>query len=166
MDDPHDAYTFFVVYNDRIVRERMSLFDSHDSGFNPSIFAYDDRHDVWENDTAWRDASDRFWYRRFYQETRTGQLMVLRSDAPELYHLPEGRWTARELLDELTTLRNDFSTSWPLLVIWLGSPVLAISWISRADNWIVSSIKVGISLLVGVAFYGGIKFLRYRRRFQ
>ena len=32
-----------------------------------------------------------FLYRKFYRETETGQLTVLREDAP-VYHYPEGRW--------------------------------------------------------------------------
>lgn len=31
-------------------------------------------------------------YAKFYQETRRGQLMVLRSDEPKLHHYSEGRW--------------------------------------------------------------------------
>jgi hypothetical protein len=34
---------------------------------------------------AWKDARTRFWYRKFYTETRSGQLMVLRSDQPAIF---------------------------------------------------------------------------------
>ncbi len=36
----------------------------------------------WSRSESWREANERFWYRKFYQEMRTGQLMVLRPDEP------------------------------------------------------------------------------------
>lgn len=94
-DDPHDSYSFFAVHKGNIVRERMAFNDYRDSGFDPSIFkAGDDTSPIWFCENEWEAAHARFWYRKFYQETLTGQLMVLREDAPELYHYPEGRWRA------------------------------------------------------------------------
>jgi len=97
-DDPHDSYScFFVVHRDKIIRERFSFSDRSGSGFDPTIFTVDDSEPIWSHDLAWRDARIRFWYRKFYTETRTGQLMVLRSDGPELYHYAEGRRTGGDL---------------------------------------------------------------------
>lgn len=92
-------YSFFVVHNAGIVRDAVSFFGdsaiSHDSGFTPSVFTADGDGDFerWSLTLERRSvARDRFWYRKFYQETRAGQLMVLRPDQPELHHFPEGRW--------------------------------------------------------------------------
>jgi hypothetical protein len=67
----------------------FSDYDSYDYarfGFDPSIFRVADSFkSTWRNDAAWEDARIRFWYRKFYSETRRGQLMVLRDDASALY---------------------------------------------------------------------------------
>jgi|SRR5579872_107771 len=86
LDDPHERYSFFVVYDDKIVRERISFSDYDESGFDPAIFKSEDSGWIWLNDSDWWEATTRFWYRKFYGETRTGQLMVLRPDEPILYH--------------------------------------------------------------------------------
>jgi len=41
---------------------------------------------VWGDEADWDEANTRYWYRRFYTETRTGQLMALRSDDPRLFY--------------------------------------------------------------------------------
>jgi hypothetical protein len=79
---------FFVVHKDKIVHEFVSFAGHRESGFDPSVFtAADSWRSTWSA-AAWV----RFWYRKFYQETQTGQVMVLRGDEPELYHFPQGRW--------------------------------------------------------------------------
>jgi hypothetical protein len=84
-DDPQVSYSFFVVDDGKIVRDGVTFFDHHGSGFDPKVF---DRMDyskpVW-SEAAWADASAKYWYRKFYSETRTGQLMLLRSDKPTLF---------------------------------------------------------------------------------
>jgi len=79
-----ERYSFFVVYDDRIVRESVSFFDYPGNGFDPSLFgAEDDSLSLgWSSEAACRKARTKFWYRKFYMETREGQLMVLRK--PEL----------------------------------------------------------------------------------
>jgi hypothetical protein len=94
MDEPHDAYDFFIVYDNKIVRERVSFSKFYESGFDPSIFtAADGSEPTWSDEKEWEEARVRFWYRKFYQETERGQLMVLRPDEPKLHHFPEGRLT-------------------------------------------------------------------------
>jgi len=105
--DNEDWHSFFVVRDDNIVRERVVFGDDRrsyvhagQSGFTPSIFIADgDGDDDPEADVSWlwrrenwRVAEDRFWYRKFYQETKTGQMMVLRPDRPKLHHFPDSRW--------------------------------------------------------------------------
>jgi len=84
--EPDEMYSFFVVSGDRIVREAVSFFDNFYSGFDPDIFKpAGDSDFLWSNEADWLEARTRFWYRKFYSETRTGQLMVLRPDEPILY---------------------------------------------------------------------------------
>lgn len=93
MDEPMDAHHFFVVHESRIVRERVSFVVGNDSGFDPSVFESEEpTEDRWENETEWWEARLWLWYRKFYQDTRTGQLMVLRPDKPTLHYYSEGRW--------------------------------------------------------------------------
>jgi len=105
-DDPYEMYSFFIVHGDAIIRERFSFIDrlsngrDSSNGFDPTIFSSGgdlncfpdggDSDPIWFRDEGWKAAQLRFWYRRFYQETRIGQLMALRSDEPALYHYPEG----------------------------------------------------------------------------
>jgi hypothetical protein len=89
-DEPHASYEFFVTSGNRIVRERCLFFDARGNGFDPTVFVADDSETSWSNDKFWKDAQVRHWYRKFYTETEIGRLMVLRSDAPKLFHYPEG----------------------------------------------------------------------------
>lgn len=92
-------YHFFIVANDKIVLEDAWLRDSPDSGFDPEMFSI-----------AGDEAEAPFWYRKFYRETRTGQLMVLRPDKPELFHYAEGRTpNALGLANMQAALNYDFS---------------------------------------------------------
>jgi hypothetical protein len=92
-DEPHSVYTFFVAHGRTIVREAVSFSRMLGNGFEPSVFA-----DVFDSPDRgiWAGPRDeavvRHWYRKFYQETETGQLHRLRNDSPPLFHYPEGRW--------------------------------------------------------------------------
>jgi hypothetical protein len=86
-DDLMASYKFFVVHKNAIVREQVSFCDYSDSGFDPSIFeSNEESRPIWMNEPEWDEAWARYWYRKFYTETQTGQLMVLRPDAPILFH--------------------------------------------------------------------------------
>jgi hypothetical protein len=159
------TYSFFLVHNQKIVRERMSFINSRDSGFDPSVFKelyrYDahrkevvareaaveesrtipemlfvwmdrlfgaglDRDDPWFVEDGWVDAEVRFWYRKFYQETQTGQIIVLRSDEP-LYYYPEGRWRPDVALRLLQNqLRKTNSAVW--LLVFLAMVAVILLW--------------------------------------
>jgi hypothetical protein len=125
-DDPHESYSFFVVDNDRIVKERISFSDYHGSEFDPSLFKVDNEScPIWSGDEGRREGSIRFWYRKFYRETRAGQLMVLRSDEPELYHYPEGRWRPDLALGFLQDrLSKIYSLLWILVLLALLALIL------------------------------------------
>lgn len=93
MDEPHEMYSFFVVDDEKIVRERVLFSDYFHNGFDPSIFVTYDDQPMWNDEEAWDRASDLYWYRKFCSETRTGQVMSLRSDNPELLSLANGSQT-------------------------------------------------------------------------
>lgn len=90
--EPDTCYSFFVVSDNKIVEERVCFFERSGAEFDPSIFEdYGSIDPTWSDERHWEAASDAFWYRKFYTETRTGQLMVLRPDKPKLHYFPEGR---------------------------------------------------------------------------
>jgi hypothetical protein len=116
--DPTTSYSFFVIHEDRIVRERVSFLDFHNSGFDPAVFDSGDDSDDSNWDLAWAA----YWYRRFYRETRVGQLMVLRPDMPALHYYPEGRpWHKLEgavsSVDDLRRVRA---------LLWVAVSLLAL----------------------------------------
>jgi hypothetical protein len=65
----------------------------------PVLKREQDDDPIWHSPLYFADASDIYWYRRFYTETLTGQLMVLRTDEPTLYHFerPKVRDTAKDV---------------------------------------------------------------------
>ncbi len=91
-EDPQTSYGFFLVAQDKIIDEHFTLSDWHNNGFDPAILSGYQSGPTWFHEPHWDEANDRFWYRKFYTETRTGQLMVLRPDEPTLFHYPEGRY--------------------------------------------------------------------------
>lgn len=81
--EPKKQYLFFVVSNDAIVRENISFVDSPASGFDPSVFeSLEGAEEFWFNESQLEEAQSAYWYRKFSQETRTGQLMLLRPGKP------------------------------------------------------------------------------------
>ncbi|SRR5712692_1902711 len=129
-DDPHKRYSFFVVHEDRIVRESVSFSDYHESGFDPDIFTSHDQSDaIWSNEKAWDGANARYWYRKFYTETRIGQLMLLRDDEPKLYDYQRhpgpdmAVLLSQKMLNSLTKIH---ALLWVLIV--LGGLILMRLW--------------------------------------
>ena len=126
--DPHEMYFFFVVAKDKIVRERVGFSDYHDSGFDPRILETRDYKDmIWADEADWDEANTRYWYRRFYTETRTGQLMALRPDRPQLYHY-EG--TGPDMMGAIGVLQHSLLRI--KLVLWI---LVIISVISLVIHW-------------------------------
>jgi hypothetical protein len=81
--DADEMYEFFVVHDGKIVRERFSCMHVY-----PRVlvkYKVDDEP-IWHSEPYGHQAWETYWYRRFYTETLTGQLMVLRPDEPTLYH--------------------------------------------------------------------------------
>jgi hypothetical protein len=121
MEEPNDIYSFFVVYGEQIVREQVQFSDNPRSGFDPSVFdARDDREPLYSNQTARYEADTRFWYRKFYTETRTGQVMVLRHDHPRLYDYEKHRSapdSASILENAINLLKKMHMLMWVLIAL-------------------------------------------------
>jgi hypothetical protein len=115
--EPGDVYFFFVVHNGLIVEERAAFFDDFKSGFDPSIFEIArDKEPVWRANPYWKEAEIAYWYRKFYQETRTGQLMVLRPDEPTLYYFPERRYTIARRIDNAVVMLSEIRVTLRLVL--------------------------------------------------
>ena len=142
-EDFHSVYSFFVVSDDRIVRETVSLSDYHQNGFDPTILEAEDKsNSIWSNDADWREARTRYWYSKFYTETRTGQLMVLRPDEPILYHYqrPQTRNIVREL--RFVTLLKIYR------LLWVALPLLvALAFPGLKEYMAIAAAVLGASFL-------------------
>jgi hypothetical protein len=92
LDEYSVTHSFFVTCGNKTALERVTFSDHRDSGFNPDVFDPPDYRGDYTEHPVWNEAWIRHYYRSFYRETITGQLMVLRPDEPALYYFPEGRW--------------------------------------------------------------------------
>jgi hypothetical protein len=94
--DAVTCYTFFLVCDGKIAWESVSIFrDPGDSEFNPAVFKEPNQglDWIWVKDSYRGRAETAFWYRKFYIETKAGQLMLLRPDQPVTYFFyPEDKW--------------------------------------------------------------------------
>lgn len=112
--DADESYTFFAVCDGKIIDE-----SSRFNALEPLILKRQQDDDpIWHShphlDAAWES----YLYRKFYTETVTGQLTVLRPDEPILYHFERpSRDKLRDL--ELVTLVKIYRLLWvaiPMLV--------------------------------------------------
>ena len=142
-DDLMARYTFFAVHREAIVREDVSFTDYADSGFDPSVFeANEDSRPIWRNHPEWDKAWVRYCYRKFYTQTRTGQLMVLRPDEPILFHYerPQIRNPAQEI---------QFATQLKIYrLLWVAMPLLvALAFPSLKDYMAIAAAALGANFL-------------------
>lgn len=113
--DADESHTFFVVYDNKVVSE-----SSHFSSEEPLVLKRSvEDEPVWHSHPYFDEAFEIYWYRKFYTETLTGQLMVLRPDEPILYHFerPQTRNIERDI--QFVTQVKIYSLLWialPLLV--------------------------------------------------
>ena len=135
--DPHESYHFFIVYENSIIDESRRFSRHSNSGFVPNAFQLVSEDDnPWNHAGDWREAENRYWYRKFYRETMTGQLMVLRPDEPQLFYYPEGR-------QGMSTNEREFSEDIPSNVPVGTDKLIELESISRR-------LQVIIWLLVGI----------------
>lgn len=96
--DADESYRFFAVFDSKVVMESCSF-----SWLEPLILKREpETEPIWHTHRYFDEAVDRYWYRKFYTETMTGQLMVLRPDEPILYFYDRPR--QRDILRELQTV--------------------------------------------------------------
>lgn len=80
-----DIYRFFIVHKNSIVREHVGLADYPRSGFDPGLFQKPSEYPpIWADESSEEDARAGYWYKRFYTETKTGQMYML-STRPRPY---------------------------------------------------------------------------------
>lgn len=105
-----ERFIFFVVHEDRIVLEAFELSSLCDDFFDPTILkpmfekedwardAEDEAGDAEDDEemTPGQKTAQRWWYRRFYTETRTGQMRVFWGDPLFNYVPPERLETERD----------------------------------------------------------------------
>jgi hypothetical protein len=97
---------------------------------------------IWRSNQYFDEAFERYWYRRFYTETVTGQLMVLRPDEPILYYYE--RPAVRDLEHELrsVTLLKMYR------LLWISVPLLiAIAFPLIRDYMAIAAGVLGVELL-------------------
>jgi hypothetical protein len=121
-----DIYRFFVVWKGGIVDGAALFHDSNPgskgsetSSLDPLMF--EGPHEpvtvrAAKDDVAW----SRYWYRKFYTETMTGQLMVLRGDNRSLFHYNGGGSTPESLrlYQQIRTLLIWIAAVLTLLALW------------------------------------------------
>jgi hypothetical protein len=105
-------HKFFVVHDGKIVSEYFSL----GQGYPRVLAIHKDNEPIWHS-WPYRDtASEIYWYRKFYTDTLTGQLMVLRPDEPALFHYARaGRDLTRDV--EFVTLIKGYRLLWVAVVL-------------------------------------------------
>jgi hypothetical protein len=130
VDDPHEHYKFFVVYDNKIVKESVFFSDYSGSEFDPSVFQpKKDMPPNWKSDEGWLEAHKRFWYRKFYTETQTGQFMTLRSDEPPLYdYQPKRPSETADFLSQNVKLLRSIRTALVILVSMVALLILIQIW--------------------------------------
>jgi hypothetical protein len=93
--DADESHKFFAIYDSKVILESCSF-----NAEEPLILKRNvDKETVWNSHEYFDEAFEIYSYRKFYSETMTGQLMVLRPDEPILYHFerPQARNIEREI---------------------------------------------------------------------
>ena len=136
--DADESYRFFAVFDSKVVMESCSF-----SWLEPLILKREpDSEPIWHTRQYFDEALDRYWYRKFYTETMTGQLMVLRPDEPILYFY--GRPQTRDVLRELQTV----ALVKMYRLLWVAMPLLvAIVFPSIRDYMAVAAVILGLDVL-------------------
>lgn len=82
--DGDEVHAFFAVHKDQVVMDSC-----HFGSDDPLILKQEKDDDpIWHSHRHFDEALVQYWYGRFYTETMTGKLMVLRPDEPALYYFP------------------------------------------------------------------------------
>lgn len=115
--DADEAYSFFAVYQGKIIDE-----DCHFNAEEPLMLIQKrDDDPIWHSQPHFDEAWKRYCYRKFYTETVTGQLMVLRPDDPILFYFTRSQPQGYDPLRQAgyVTLVKTYHLLWaaiPLLI--------------------------------------------------
>lgn len=119
-----EEFQFFVVVGDTIVQDSLELSSLCEQDIDNNVLK-----PAWYlNDGSWKtpgqDTGLRWWYRKFYTETKAGQFMILRTDAPRIFHYepPEHRETA----NARHLAQMALATSWIAVAVSIAVAVLVL----------------------------------------
>jgi hypothetical protein len=111
-----------VVNHNDIVEERFVIsapsWSDGDAGVLKPTY---DTEPIWRSQRFQTQSVTKWWYRKFYEETRTGQFMVLRDDA-QLFHYesPRNQQTMIVQLSQETARRQRTTNRLLGLVLAIG----------------------------------------------
>jgi hypothetical protein len=112
--DADESYSFFAVHRGKIIDESW-----HVNSEEPAILKLTekDSEPIWHSHPCVDAAWEIYIYRKFYTDTVTGQLMVLRPDGPILYHYdrPQERDPVRDL--QTVTLVKTYRLVWVVVML-------------------------------------------------
>lgn len=120
--DADECHVFFAVWGERVVLESCNF-----SSEEPLILKLDKEDDpIWHSHPYFNEALVHYWYNRFYTETITGKLMVLRPDEPLLYYheRPSTRDTAKDVA--FVTLIKTYRLLWVAVALLVAIAFPAI----------------------------------------
>jgi hypothetical protein len=120
--DADECHVFFVVYGDKIVLESC-----HFSSEEPLILKQDKEDDpIWHSHPYFNAALVNYWYNKFYTETMTGKLVVLRPDEPILYYYqrPSTRDVEKDVV--FVTLIKTYRLLWVAVALLIAIAFPAI----------------------------------------
>lgn len=120
--DADECHVFFAVYDNEIV-----LDSCHFNAEEPLVLIQEKDDDpIWHSHPYFGEALTRYWYRKFYSETKHGSLMVLRPDEPTLYYYDRAtaKVSVRDL--QLITLIKMYRLLWIAVVLLVGLMLPAI----------------------------------------
>lgn len=137
--DADETHVFFAVHEGKIVLESC-----HFGSDEPLILKRRAEEDepIWNSHPYFEEAFDIYWYRKFYTDTMTGQLMVLRSDEPILYHYerPSTQDSVRDV--QFVTVVKTYR------LLWITIPLLvAIAFPSIRNYMGIAAAVLGVILL-------------------
>jgi hypothetical protein len=136
--DGDESYQFFAVLGEKIVRETCIF-----SYMDPLVLKPDKDDDpIWRSHTHFDEAWETYCYQKFYGETLTGKLMVLRPDEPILYHYQ--RPQARDYLREIQ-VATQLKMYW---LLWVFLPLLvAVVFPSLRTYMTIVAAVLGVNFL-------------------
>jgi hypothetical protein len=120
--DADECHVFFAVHQEKVVLESCHFMSEE-----PLILVQEeDKEPIWHTHPFFDEALTRYWYRKFYSETKTGSLMVLRPDEPTLFYYDRSK--AKDSLRDiqLVTLVKMYRLMWIAVVLLAGLVLPAI----------------------------------------